>query len=235
MEDKKGPGPKKKVIIRKSLEKREEPISPEKIKGDWKLNWTPEELAERKKGAGEERGVKYGSAGKKLTPLTPEEQAQSKKELGKIPEEKISSYVTGEDKLGYKGGVQSNSALQLIDKFSEIADKNKITSPGGIKSLLEGPARKKILEQVGLNENQFNILAGGGNEEKKQNLYYSILQQVNAKRKELDPLKATRSSFVVDKTEDVKTPESKKVVESKPDSAFIYVKDSKGNITKEKK
>jgi hypothetical protein len=40
MEDKKGPGPKKKVVIRKSTENREEPIAPERIYGEAKLNYS---------------------------------------------------------------------------------------------------------------------------------------------------------------------------------------------------
>ena len=46
MKDQKGPGPKKKVVIRKSTETREEPISPERIYGEAKLNYSDAELTQ---------------------------------------------------------------------------------------------------------------------------------------------------------------------------------------------
>jgi hypothetical protein len=236
MEDKKGPGPKKKVVIRKSTENREEPIAPDRIYGEAKLNYSDAEMAERRKGASGElsgTGLKYASIGKKLTPLTPEEQKVATKNLEKMPSEEGSYYV--DKTLGYTGGVPTAAAITTINKLSEIADMAKVTSPADVKSLFEGAYRKKALEKAGLNEESFKALTKQGSEEGKNNLYYSILQQVNAKRKDLGPLKATQSSFVVDVPEAVKTPESEKVIENKPDSAFKLVKDSKGVVRKVKK
>ena len=234
MENKKGPGPKKKVVIRKSTETREEPISPERIYGEAKLNYSDAELAERRKGAsGELQGLKYASIGKKLTPLTPEEQKQKTRDLEKMPSDQAGYYV--DKTLEYKGGVPTAAAITTINRLSEIADESKVTSPADVKSLFEGAYRKKALEKAGLNEESFKALTKQGSEEGKNNLYYSILQQVNAKRKDLGPLKAKQSSFVVDIPEAIKTPESEKVVENKPDSAFKLVKDNKGVVRKVKK
>ncbi len=228
--------PQKKVLIRKSVETREEPVSPERIYGEATLNYTPEEMEERRKlasGALSSQGIKYSSAGKKLTPLTPEEQKEAKKNLEKIPSEEGSYYV--KDVIGYKGGVPTAGAMQSINTLSEIADEKKVTSVEGIKELFEGAYRKKALEKAGLSENDFKVLSQQGSDEGKKNLYYSILQQVNAKRKDLGPLKAKQSSFIVGELEEMKTPESEEVIEDKPDSAFKRVKDSKGAVRMVKK
>ena len=126
-------------------------------------------------------------------------------------------------------------AMQSINTLSEIADEKKITSVEGVKALFEGDYRKKALEKAGLTENEFKLLSQEGSEEGKKNLYYSILQQVNAKRKDLGPLKAKQSSFVVDQIQEAETPDSETVVEDKPDSAFKRVKDSKGAVRMVKK
>jgi hypothetical protein len=236
MEDKKGPGPKKKVVIRKSTENREEPISPERIYGEAKLNYSDAEMAERRKGASGElsgTGLKYASIGKKLTPLTPEEHKEATRNLEKVKPEEASYYV--DKTLEYKGGVPTASAMTVIDRISKVADEFKPTSPADIKELFEGDYGKKMLERSGLNEESFKALTKQGSDEGKKNLYYSILQRVNEKRKDLGPLTAKQSSFIVDMPEAVKTPESEKVVENKPDSAFKLVKDDKGVVRKVKK
>ena len=228
--------PQKKVVIRKSTENREEPISPERIYGDVTLNYTPEEMEERRKlasGVLSSQGIKYSSAGKKLTPLTPEEQKAAKANLEKIPSEDANYYV--KEVIGYKGGVPTAGAMQSINTLSEKADEKKITSVEGVKALFEGDYRKKALEKAGLSENDFKVLSQQGSDEGKKNLYYSILQQVNAKRKDLGPLKAKQSSFVVDQIQEVESPDSETVVEDKPDSAFKRVKDSKGAVRMVKK
>ena len=234
MKDQKGPGPKKKVVIRKSTETREEPISPERIYGEAKLNYSDAELAERRKGAsGELQGLKYASIGKKLTPLTPEEHKEATRNLEKIKPEEAGYYV--DKTLEYKGGVPTASAMTVIDRISKVADEFKPTSPANIKELFEGQYGKKMLERSGLTEESFKALTKNGDEEAKKNFYYSILQRVNEKRKDLGPLTAKQSSFVVDIPEAIKTPESEKVVENKPDSAFKLVKDNKGVVRKVKK
>jgi hypothetical protein len=228
--------PQKKVLIRKSVETREEPVSPERIYGEATLNYTPEEMEERRKlasGALSSQGEKYSSAGKKLTPLTPEEQKEATRNLEKIPLDQAGYYV--KDVIGYKGGVPTDAAITTINRLSEIADEKKVTSVEGIKELFEGAYRKKALEKAGLSENDFKVLSQQGSDEGKKNLYYSILQQVNAKRKDLGPLKAKQSSFIVGELEEMKTPESEEVIEDKPDSAFKRVKDSKGAVRMVKK
>ena len=233
----KDPVPKKKVSVRLRPEKEtEEPVVlDKKIEGDYKMLWSDKELDEGgKKYGGAVQGTKYASYGKKLTPLTPEEQKEETKKLGKIPEGKIGSYV--QDEIGYKGEVESGGALQTINALSKVADEKQVTSPADVKALFEGPYRKEALRKAGLNENQFNILTKEGSEEGKKNLYYSILQQVNAKRKNLPSAKQVKSSFVVDETEEVKAPEKKEVIlENPPDKAFKLVKDAKGNVRKVKK
>jgi hypothetical protein len=241
MEDQKGPGPKKKILIRKSVQTRDASM-PEDAKesptpeSEWKLNYSDAEMAERRKGASGElsgTGLKYASIGKKLTPLTEEEQKEATRNLEKIPSDQAGYYV--DKTLEYKGGVPTASAITVINKLSEIADESKVTSPADVKSLFEGAYRKKALEKAGLNEESFKALTKQGSEEGKNNLYYSILQQVNAKRKNLGDLKAIRGSVVVEPTQKIPTPESDKVVENRIDSAAILIKDSKGKVRQEMK
>ena len=129
----------------------------------------------------------------------------------------------------------TDAAITTINRLSEIADEKKVTSVEGIKELFEGAYRKKALEKAGLSENDFKVLSKQGSDEGKKNLYYSILQQVNAKRKDLGPLKAKQGSFIVGELENIESPESEKVIEDKPDSAFKRVKDSKGAVRMVKK
>jgi hypothetical protein len=231
MEDQKGPGPKKKILIRKSPETREEIIVPEKIKGDGVINRSKEELEqEQLVASGRLPGLEYGSVGKKLTPLTPEEQKEGKVNLNKMGEEDKTYYLR--KVLSYKGEVPTNEALEKIDSLAIIADKSGVTTPAQIKSLFENEEFKvKRLKDAGLTEEQFNRLGG----KDKQDLYYSVLQQVNAKRKKLDPLKVTESFFIVDKPEIIKSPESEEVIENKIDSAVKLIKDGKGKVRQEMK
>ena len=223
--------PQKKVLIRKSPETREEPVSAERIYGDGVINRSKEESDQYKLVAsGALPGLEYGSVGKKLTPLTPEEQKEGKVNLNKMGEEDKTYYLR--KVLSYKGEVPTNEALEKIDSLAIIADKSGVTTPAQIKSLFENEEFKvKRLKDAGLTEEQFDRLGG----KDKQDLYYSVLQQVNAKRKDLDPLKAKQSSFIVGELEEVKTPESEEVIEDKPDSAFKRVKDSKGAVRMVKK
>jgi hypothetical protein len=231
--------PQKKVLIRKSVEtigpsmpeNPKESPAPEKTEGDWKLSWTPEEMAQKKLiASGATQGKEYTSVNKKLTPLTPEEQKEGKVNLNKMGEEDKTYYLR--KVLSYKGEVPTNEALEKIDSLAIIADKSGVTTPAQIKSLFENEEFKvKRLKDAGLTEEQFDRLGG----KDKQDLYYSVLQQVNAKRKKLDPLKVTESFFVVDKPEIIKSPESEEVIENKIDSAVKLIKDGKGKVRQEMK
>jgi hypothetical protein len=231
--------PQKKVLIRKSVEtigpsmpeNPKESPAPEKTEGDWKLSWTPEEMAQKKLiASGATQGKEYTSVNKKLTPLTPEEQKEGKVNLNKMGEEDKTYYLR--KVLSYKGEVPTNEALEKIDSLAIIADKSGVTTPAQIKSLFEDKEFKvKRLKEAGLTEEQFDDLGG----KDKKDLYYSVLQQVNAKRKELGDLKAIRSSVVVEPLETAPSPETEEVVEDGIDKAFKLVKDSKGAVRKVKK
>jgi hypothetical protein len=234
MEDKKGPGPKKKVVIRKSVETRDASVpenpkespAPEKTETDWKLSWSPEEMKQKSLiASGATQGKEYTSVDKKLTPLTPEEQKEGKVNLNKLVGEDKGYYLR--KVLSYKGEAPTNEALEGIDNLAIIADKSGVTSPAQIKSLFEGDFKEKRLKEAGLTEEQFNRLGG----KDKQDLYYSVLQQVNAKRKKLEDLKAIRSSVVVEPTQKAPAPETK-VVEDGIDKAVRLVKDEKTGVVR---
>lgn len=244
MEDQKGPGPKKKVLVRKSTVTKES-VVPEDAKesptpeSEWKYNMSEKEREQRSLGASGDLssstgGLKSASIGKKLTPLTEEEQKEGTRNLEKIKPEEASYYV--DNTLGYKkGNVPTASAITTIDKISKIVDGFGSATVAEVKDLFEGAYGKKMLERSGLTENEFKELTREGSDEGKKNFYYSILQRVNEKRKDLGDLKATRSSVVVEPIQKVPTPESDKVVENRIDSAVKLIKDSKGKVRQEMK
>lgn len=244
MEDQKGPGPKKKVLVRKSTVTKESVI-PKDAKespapeSEWKYNMSEKELEQRRLGVSGDLssslgGLKSASIGKNLTPLTEEEQKEGTKNLQKIKPEEASYYL--ENTLGYKkGNIPTETAITTIDKISKIVDGFGSATIAEVKDLFEGAYGKKMLERSDLTENDFKELTREGSDEGKKNFYYSILQRVNEKRKDLGDLKATRSSVVVEPIQKVPSPESETVVENKPDSAFKRVKDSKGAVRMVKK
>jgi hypothetical protein len=229
MEDKKGPGPKKKVAVRvRSIDKTEEPvILDKKIEGTPVMTRTREETEEEKRGAS---GAYYGEAsspGKKLTPLSPEKQKQGKRDLGKIAPKDLSYYVT--EKLKYRNAeVPDASAIEAIDNISRVIDSRKLTNTTNVKSAFEGAGRKKLLEEAGINEDKFNLLNKNGG------LLQSALIRTNEKREDLGKSRVKSSSFVVGST-GATPPESKKITEDGIDKAVRLVKDNKGNVTTEMK
>jgi hypothetical protein len=240
--DKKGPGPKKKILVRKSTETREPYIAddpkesplPEKKYGEGKYNYSEEELQQRRDvlSGSVPHGEKYASAFKKLTPLTESESKEATKSLEKIPSEQAGYYV--DKTLGYTGGASRAGAITEIDAAAKAVDPFKVTSIPGIRALWEGPQRKEMLRKSGLTEQSFAALTDNGSDKGITNFYYSTLQRVNERRKKLEELKGQQSSVSVQPNEKLPAPESK-VVEDGIDKAVRLVKDSKGVVRKQMK
>jgi len=238
MEDQKGPGPKKKILIRKSTITREpyiaedlkEEKTPMEMKfGDVRMDKTSaKEIEELKKSSGL-RDV-YTMESKTLVPKTESEQYESKKSFEEMSPEDATYFLTENE---FKGSdIPNKKALRLINRLAEIADKKGFTSPGQIeanKEFLINESGKENPEYK-VDANIWDILNKQGKNLNK------VIHRVNRSKKETAKAPKYRLGSVrVDEPigEMKKESPESKVVEDGIDKAVRLVKDEKTGVVRQ--
>jgi hypothetical protein len=207
---------------------------PEMKVGDARISKTSEkEIAEAKKGEGSRvMSPEYTQAGKSLIPKSKEQQMVYRKTFEQMAPIDADTYLRKNEWGG--GDVPAKVTLKFVNRLSEIVNEKGLTSPEQIEK-----AKDLLIEESGKEAPEYKITSDTWDLlNKKGNLSKIIHRVTREKNEDVGPVKYRQGSVgVSESTGEVmpEAPESKKVIENNPTKAFIYLKDSKGNITKEKK
>ena len=207
---------------------------PDMKAGDARISKTSQkELAEAQKGEGSRvMSAEYTQAGKSLAPKSKEQQAAHRKTFEQMSPTDADTYLKKNEWAG--GDVPAKTALRLVNRLSEIANEKGFTSPEQIQS-----AKDLLIKESGKESGEYKITSETWDAlNKKGNLHKVIHRVTRDKNEAVGPVKYRLGSVGVSESTGAVKPdvaEGKKVVENAPDKAFKLVKDSKGNVTKEKK
>jgi hypothetical protein len=241
MEDKKGPGPKKKILVRKSTETREpyildktkEEKSPMEMKvGDARINPTSEKEINLLK---EKQGLRdvYSLEGKTLIPKSKIEQKRYEIGVENLSNEEAGN-ILKINEFKETGNIPSKKALGYINRLSEIVDKNAEKMNLTDEAKLAG-AKDFLIAESGKEGSQYKVDENIWKELNKDGRLNSVIMKYSRNKKEAAKAPKYRQGSVgVDEPmgEMKKESPESKVVENRIDSAVKLEKDSKGVVRK---
>lgn len=186
---------------------------------------------------GRSQGLKDPTSfeGVSLAPKTEKEKSEYYKKIEQMsPEEaRVKLKQIGIEKIG---DVPAKSMLGFINSFADVVDEN------AVKMDLTDEARVSKAKDFIISKSGKNTQYKASPEvwemlNKSGNLSSAIMMYAKGRKGAPGPVEFKRGSVgVSEPTGPIeKTPSESKVVEDMPDKAFRLVKDSKGNVTKEKK